>query len=153
MKKVCYKSEGTEETGAKIIKKLEELGGVNTEPYIYGTDSCAYYYIDEGGVIAARWYIPSGYTLATLEDELTSPFEAMVWDDDESKAVQRVVFNINENLKYPVCCYSNVKCVSNISKGRESPIHFKHFRKITTNPTEQIKSKLIELTNLINQIL
>lgn len=153
MEKLCYKSDGTAETGAKIIKKLEELGGVNNYELKGVSYANPYYFIDTEGKIYNNDKIPSGYTIATLEDELTFPFEAMVWDDDESQAKQRVVFNIDENLYYPVCCYSAIECVSDISKGKESPIHFKHYRKITHNPHEQIKSKLIELTNLINQIL
>lgn len=152
MKKLCYKSDGTAETFVKIIGKLLMSGGVVSRGLCaIGDRDSSCYFINYRGEIECNEAIPSGYTLANLDDEV--PFEAMVWDDDESNTKQRVVFNIDENLYYPVCCYSGIECVSDISKGKENPVHFKHYRKIERNPTEQIKSKLIEITNLINQIL
>jgi hypothetical protein len=51
--KICFKSDGTKETGVKIIKTLEELGGVNYHSY-EGIDEFSYYCIDSNNYISVQ---------------------------------------------------------------------------------------------------
>jgi hypothetical protein len=68
-KKVCFKSDGTKETGDKIIKALKELG-CNTSNY-KATDGNAYYFMYYGDLkILGR--IPEGYELKELPNEIES---------------------------------------------------------------------------------
>lgn len=65
-KLICYQGNGTLETGSKIIKALEDLGGVNTMGYEgKGTN---YYYIRTDNVIDYE-EILYGYTLLELPKE------------------------------------------------------------------------------------
>jgi hypothetical protein len=67
-KKVCFKSDGTFETGAKIIAELEKLGGNNTGFCGNGT-TLPYYFIDVHSNIDVHVAIPDGYTLKELPKE------------------------------------------------------------------------------------
>jgi len=63
-KKVCFLSDGTIETGDKIIAELKKLG-INTLNY-NGRDRSSYYYGDDMGEISVDISIPKGYTLKEL---------------------------------------------------------------------------------------
>lgn len=69
-KKVCFN--GDKEKGHLIIKELERLGGVNSDSLL-GDVISAYYYIDKDKEIMYSSFKPTGYTLKTIEDILTTP--------------------------------------------------------------------------------
>jgi hypothetical protein len=72
MKKIAIKGDGTEETGKKIIKYLESLGGDNCI-YLSGC-SLRYYYINDAGRICGDILkCPIGYTLIPLPSEPQEP--------------------------------------------------------------------------------
>lgn len=55
----AYQSNGSAETGAEIIKRLESEGGQNLFEW-EGTDECSWYYIDNG-YIRVKENCPEGY--------------------------------------------------------------------------------------------
>lgn len=63
-KKIAYKGDKTRETGAKIIKALEDMGGVNTSNLL--GDGVSYYYINAMGKIDLSNTLPEKYELAEL---------------------------------------------------------------------------------------
>lgn len=63
-KKVCFLSDGTIETGDKIIAELKKLG-IKTFNY-NGRDCSSYYYGNDEGEISVNISIPKGYTLTKL---------------------------------------------------------------------------------------
>lgn len=65
MKNICFKSDGTKETGEKIINTLISLGGVNYYT-LEGTLRGNVYYIDYNNVIKDANYIPNDYTLLDI---------------------------------------------------------------------------------------
>jgi hypothetical protein len=67
--KVCFKADGTDETGIKIINELIRLGGKNPSDY-YGISSGRYYYINDKGNVDLEYDIPKGYTLTELTKEI-----------------------------------------------------------------------------------
>jgi hypothetical protein len=66
MKKICYRSDGTAATGAKIIKALEEAGGVNNLDYDGVSKTWPYFYIDNDSDIECASEVPSGYELKEI---------------------------------------------------------------------------------------
>jgi hypothetical protein len=82
MKKIAIKGDGTEETGKKIIKYLESLGGVNTDNRCGDSNGC--YYINDmhNAIRFSPMHIPIGYTLITLPQELTFPRRMLVSNDN-----------------------------------------------------------------------
>lgn len=151
--KVCYKSDSTKETGAKIIAKLKELGGVNSMGRD-GTAKESFYFINKNGVITYYFFIPHGYTLLDInEPELAFPREMMVWDvGGKRNKVQRVVFAINNKLCKQVLAYDceYLKDVVLTNNGLDT---YNFAEEIQPTPKEQAIAKLKELTELINQIL
>jgi len=67
-KKVCFLSDGTIETGDKIIAELKKLG-INTFNY-NGRDRSSYYYGDDDGEISVEISIPKGYVLKEFPFEI-----------------------------------------------------------------------------------
>jgi hypothetical protein len=67
--RVCFKADGTDETGVKIINELIRLGGKNPSDY-YGTSNNRYYYINDKGNVDLEYAIPEGYTLTELPSEV-----------------------------------------------------------------------------------
>jgi len=67
--KVCFKSDGTNETGDKIINELERLGGKNVSGYS-GNSNNRYYCINDKGNVDMEYDIPEGYTLTNLPSEV-----------------------------------------------------------------------------------
>jgi hypothetical protein len=67
--KVCFKGDGTEETGIKIINELIRLGGKNPSDY-YGTSNGRYYYINDKGNVSMEYDIPQDYELVNLTKEI-----------------------------------------------------------------------------------
>ena len=67
MNKISLQSDGTIETGKKIINYLETLGGVNLYKLsgagVRSVGSGAYYYIDSSNIIRSDYSIPNGQTL------------------------------------------------------------------------------------------
>lgn len=70
-KLICYKGDGTLETGSKIIKALVSLGGVNRDR-LKGT-SHDFYYINKFNGIGSMLYIPKGYTLSEIPTTVETP--------------------------------------------------------------------------------
>ena len=68
-KNVCFQSDGTKETGVKIIKELEKLGGKNKQNYKGDSNMCPFYYINKDGCIDNSIAIPEGYELINLNKE------------------------------------------------------------------------------------
>jgi hypothetical protein len=66
--KVCFKGDGTDETGIKIINELIRLGGKNIGKYDGNSNS--YYYINDVGSVDIEFNIPKGYTLTELPSEM-----------------------------------------------------------------------------------
>ena len=48
--KVCFKSDGTKETGSKIINELERLGGVNSLRFDGDSQVHLFYWINYEGI-------------------------------------------------------------------------------------------------------
>jgi hypothetical protein len=67
--KVCFKGDGTNETGDKIINELIRLGGENIGKYDGNSDG-RYYYINDKGNVDLEYNIPKGYTLTELPSEV-----------------------------------------------------------------------------------
>jgi hypothetical protein len=67
--KVCFKSDGTDNTGIKIINELIRLGGKNVGKYDGNSDG-RYYYINDKGNVDLEYAIPKGYTLTELPFEV-----------------------------------------------------------------------------------
>ena len=66
--KIALKSDGTEETGDKIIGKLISLGGINKDGY-RAYSNLNYYFITYEGIIDYEYILPRGYKLVTLEQK------------------------------------------------------------------------------------
>ena len=67
--KVCFKGDGTNETGDKIINELIKLGGKNVSDY-GGNSNNRYYYINDKGNVSMEYDIPKGYELVSLNKEI-----------------------------------------------------------------------------------
>jgi hypothetical protein len=67
--KVCFKGDGTDNTGIKIIDELERLGGKNVSDY-GGNSNNRYYYINDKGNVSMEYDIPQGYELVSLNKEI-----------------------------------------------------------------------------------
>ena len=67
--RVCFKADGTDETGVKIINELIRLGGKNQSDY-YGTSNGRYYYINDKGNVDIEYDIPQYYELVNLTKEI-----------------------------------------------------------------------------------
>lgn len=92
MKKVCIKSDGTFETGSRIIEYLEGLGSVNIDCLKGGLS--VYYCINDKNEIYCRSSFPAGYELITLPEptpEKTFPREMWVWERYETYASRAIV--------------------------------------------------------------
>jgi hypothetical protein len=68
--KVCFKGDGTDETGIKIINELIRLGGNNAGRYCGNGTVYPFYYITDKGYITQEGYVPKGYTLTELTKEI-----------------------------------------------------------------------------------
>jgi hypothetical protein len=68
--KTCFKSDGTDETGAKIINELERLGGMNPLRFNGNSTVHPFYWINYEGRISCDSFIPAGYTLTELPSEV-----------------------------------------------------------------------------------
>jgi len=68
--KVCFKSDGTKETGSKIINELERLGGVNSLRFDGDSQVHLFYWINYEGRITCDSFIPAGCTLTELPSEV-----------------------------------------------------------------------------------
>lgn len=68
--KVCFKSDGTDETGAKIINELERLGGMNPLRFNGNSTVLLFYWINYEGRITCDSFIPAGCTLTELPSEV-----------------------------------------------------------------------------------
>lgn len=84
--KIAFKSDGTVETGTKIINALKGLGG-NDIYLLDGMEKGAYYCITPNGNIDYYSIIPDGYHLSI--DEPTFPRQMWCWDayEDEVLAI------------------------------------------------------------------
>ena len=67
--KVCFKSDGTDNTGTKIINELIRLGGKNVGEWD-GNSNNRYYYINDKGNVDLEYAIPQGYKLVSLNKEI-----------------------------------------------------------------------------------
>lgn len=67
--KVCFKSDGTDTTGTKIINELIRLGGENIGKFDGNSDG-RYYYINDEGNVDLEYNIPAGCTLTELPSEV-----------------------------------------------------------------------------------
>jgi hypothetical protein len=67
-KNICFQSDGTKETGQKIIEELEKLGAMNKGEY-NGDSNSRYYFINSKGNLDMEWDIPEGYELISLKEE------------------------------------------------------------------------------------
>lgn len=103
--KICFKSDGTEETGAKIIKALEELGGINRMVRTGCGSIYIYYYIRKDSIIDNDDNIPKDYTLKdihTWKQETLSkdkPFYVIVTEENRdvlSKWIEIKSIKINQ---------------------------------------------------------
>jgi hypothetical protein len=68
--KTCFKTDGTDETGAKIINELERLGGMNPLRFNGNSTVHPFYWITYEGRITCDSFIPEGYTLTELPSEV-----------------------------------------------------------------------------------
>lgn len=159
MKTIAYKSDGTKETGAKIIKKLESMGNVRRNG-CYGDSLGSIYYIQNGVV---RWDYsecinPNDYTILDINEpeELEFPRVMDVWNgDNEANAQARVVFEINPILKHKYIGYSNCERIEDIKEGEMHASGWKHAKEITPvelTPLAKAKVKLKELHKLLDEI-
>ena len=67
-KNICFQSDGTKETGQKIIEELEKLGAMNKGEY-NGVSNERYYFINSKGNLDMEHDIPEGYELVNLNKE------------------------------------------------------------------------------------
>lgn len=67
-KNICFQSDGTKETGQKIIEELEKLGAINKAEY-NGDSNSRYYFINSKGNLDMEYDIPEGYELISLKEE------------------------------------------------------------------------------------
>lgn len=145
-KKIAFKSDGTKETGKKIIKALEELGGVNNF-CLTGQTLCCYYINNQNCIDHVFSGELRGYELKdihtyTKETELTFPRKMLVWDNDESKVVEDTVHGIFPDRA------SEWKVIGN----RGTYKFAKEIPKSTTETSEKEK-KADELIRLANEML
>jgi hypothetical protein len=68
--KVCFKSDGTDNTGTKIINELIRLGGNNAGRYNGNGTVHPFYYITDKGYITQEGRVPKGYELVSLNKEI-----------------------------------------------------------------------------------
>lgn len=96
-KKPCYKSDGTRETGAKIIKALEAIGGSNTNGF-KGDDKNAYYFVASDSHIAASGSIFLGYELKELPEEIVSFIPKICYKGDGTRETGNKIIKALQDL-------------------------------------------------------
>lgn len=64
--KICYKGDGTKETGAKIADAIAKLSGI-TSYRLVGTSKYLYYFVDSDNYNSVSTSIPKGYTLKKFD--------------------------------------------------------------------------------------
>ena len=70
MKNICFKSDGTLQTGKKIIDSLVEFGGTQGREFlVLDSEKYPYYYINNYGYIDNSASIPKGYYLVAINEE------------------------------------------------------------------------------------
>lgn len=99
--KIAFKSDGTAETGIKIINALKGLGGENVDKF----DGCArdaYYFITWDNKINWQYEIPNGYDLNIDEpnQEPTFPRQMWCWDSTEVDGQEDEVLAIYPNTEH-----------------------------------------------------
>jgi hypothetical protein len=122
--KIAFESDGSIETGAKIIEALEGLGGLNMH-FLDAATSDLYYFINDNREIVNDIDFPVGYTLQEINNYEPTPKSEFpqvmrVSDkriDKSNKGIQRVVYHIDENLKFPALCYNCTK-LEDLKKGQ-----------------------------------
>lgn len=99
--KIAFKSDGTVETGTKIINALKGLGG-NDIYLLDGMAKGAYYCITPNGNIDYYSIIPDGYHLNIDEpnQEPTFPRKMWCWDNYEEDGSEDEVLSIFPNIEH-----------------------------------------------------
>ena len=143
-KKVALLGDGTMETGERIIKYLEGLGGINSR----GCDGhmrSRYYLIDDNNDIDYFTNKPLDYELVTLPEpnskNKTFPREMWVWDEIEVYAVKQTVDGM----------YKDRYVVSD-SQGRKDWKIFKHAKEIEPPKPLTTDEKIADLQKQINEL-
>lgn len=151
---ICFKSDGTEATGQKIIAKLIEMGGHNVEDF-EGVSECSYYFINNDGEIEYEGS-PGTRTVKSIDEvkpEKTFPRVMRVWDNDKSQTKNMVVADIDYNCGYPVRCYMGISTIEGIIKGQMYPVHYKNAEEIEGTESDDIKTELKSILTALQQIL
>ena len=117
--RICYKSDGTKETGRKIIKALEDLGGKN-DNCVSGEGLDLYYY-NFNNVILATATFPKGYTEAFLEAD-KSPYKPGVWVVRNKTLVNDGEYNKGDRAK-----------IVSVEKTPDKVSYFKLYKKHEPN--------------------
>jgi hypothetical protein len=126
--KPCFKSDGTAETGKRIIAELERLGGKNINKQDGVNINLPYYYNTDGNYICFSSYIPGGYYLVELpEIEKTFTENIVEFFNDNNVDGKKIII---VDLKFP-------------ETGRPE---------ITEPETEKELTPLQELENLLHKI-
>ena len=152
MEKVCFKSDGTVETGKRIIAMLEKMGGVNANSYDgYDGWKDMYYFINGMGYICYLTLIPARYRLASLEEfDKPLPRRMLVSDDGGDWSEQTVIH------------IADWYCIT-IRDGQEKEFNrseiigccmWRYCKELPTVSTEkqQMQKKLIELKTKVAEM-
>ncbi len=173
--KICFKSDGTKETGAKIIKALEELGGENNGWRC--TDKNGYYGITINGYIEPLGDEKSkNYTLKDIHTWKQEPLskEELLKEAKKKYPIGCVFNNTNvighktenqEVIQEPYIAedrteiwtitrdstwtlYSNGKWAEIVSQPQEQPSKDKPFYVVVTEENKEVLSKWVNRGNL-----
>lgn len=149
-KKVAILGDGTIETGKRIIKYLEGLGGINS----HGCDGhmrSSYYLIDDNNNIDYFTNKPLDYELVTLPElappgyeptyEKTFPREMLVWDEAEVYAIKQTVDGMYKD-----------RYVVKDSQGRQDWEIFKHAKEIELPKPLTTDEKIADLQKQIDEL-
>lgn len=144
--KIAFKSDGTVETGTKIINALKGLGG-NDIYLLDGMAKGAYYFITPNGNIDYYSIIPDGYHLNIDEPnpEPTFPRQMWCWDGIEDEGREEEVLGIFPNRKSQ---YKVIGTNTHWKNAIELPTQNPDSNEIINKMQETIDDLLIQIKEL-----
>jgi hypothetical protein len=110
--KVCFKSDGTDNTGIKIINELIRLGGENIGKYDGNSDG-RYYYINDEGNVDLEYNIPKGYTLTELPSEMKLSVGDLIKVKPDAR-YRTAIENDWRNETFKDMCGRGIQCIFKI---------------------------------------
>ncbi len=151
MEKICFKSDGTKETGTKIIKTLENLGGVNeNHNYATGLKGWIYYIDEDSNIIDFSDKVPEGYILENVHTFKVPTFpRVMVVSDDSftDSGLFRVVWSYNEHFESPWLAYDDCETLEKMEENKGNLIsnNWKYAVEVSDVEKNELLTKRTEL--------